>query len=121
MALANANRSGQREEAPVEDVTRILGAARRGDDSAARRLLPLVYDELRAVAGEMFVGQPPDHTLQPTALVHEAYARLIRAEDADWTDRTHRRRRHGDAQNPHRPCPSAEGREARGRLGAGDS
>ncbi len=77
------------EEAPVEDVTRSLGEARRGDDSAARRLLPLVYEELRAVAVEMFRRQPPDHTLQPTALVHEAYARLIREEDAEWTDRAH--------------------------------
>ncbi len=75
--------------APAEQVTRILGAIRRGDDSAAQRLLPLVYDELRALAGDMFQDQPPDHTLQPTALVHEAYVRLVNQRDAQWTDRAH--------------------------------
>ncbi len=75
--------------APVGQVTRILGEIRRGDDSAARRLLPLVYEELRAIAGEMFQNQPPDHTLQPTALVHEAYVRLVNHQQTEWIDRAH--------------------------------
>ncbi|UCG16334.1 MAG: sigma-70 family RNA polymerase sigma factor [Phycisphaerales bacterium] len=73
----------------VEQATRILGEMRRGDGSAARRLLVLVYDELRALAGDMFRAQPLDHTLQPTALVHEAYIRLVNQKDAEWTDRAH--------------------------------
>ena len=75
--------------APVEQATRILRELRRGNDSAARRLLLLVYDELRALAGDMFRGQPPDHTWQPTALVHEAYIRLVNQHEAEWTDRAH--------------------------------
>ncbi len=70
-------------------VTRILGEIRSGDDSAARRLLPLVYDELRALAGEMFQDQPPDHTLAPTALVHEVYLRLVDRRQTGWNDRAH--------------------------------
>lgn len=73
----------------VEQATRILGEMRRGDDSASRRLFALVYDELRALAGDMFRDQPPDHTLQPTALVHEAYLRLVNQQEAEWTDRAH--------------------------------
>jgi RNA polymerase sigma factor (TIGR02999 family) len=62
---------------------------RRGDDKAARRLLLLVYDELRALAGDMFRDQPPDHTWEPTALVHEAYIRLVNHQEVEWTDRAH--------------------------------
>ena len=54
-------------------VTRILGEMVAGDDSAASRLLPLVYEELRAVAGNLMSAERANHTLQPTALVHEAY------------------------------------------------
>ena len=73
----------------VEEATRILGEMRRGDGTAARRLLVLVYDELRALAGDMFRDQSPDHTWQPTALVHEAYMRLVNQKEAQWTDRAH--------------------------------
>ena len=74
---------------PVEQATRILGEMRRGDGSATGRLFALVYDELRALAGDMFRDQPPDHTLQPTALVHEVYIRLVNQHEAEWTDRAH--------------------------------
>jgi RNA polymerase sigma factor (TIGR02999 family) len=66
----------------------VLAQLRDGDDSAAARLLPIVYDELRALAGHYFRRQPSDHTLQPTALVHEAFVRLI-ADDGGWADRGH--------------------------------
>ncbi|MCB9854576.1 MAG: sigma-70 family RNA polymerase sigma factor [Phycisphaerales bacterium] len=70
------------------DVTQILGELSGGDTSAAQRLLPHVYNELRALAGSFFQRQRNDHTLQPTALVHEAYLRMVRA-DASWTSRKH--------------------------------
>lgn len=71
------------------EITRILGELHRGDAEAADRLLPLVYDELRALAGSFFARQQPGHTLQPTALVHEAYLRLAGSEGAEWESRAH--------------------------------
>ena len=73
---------------PVDDATRTLNMLADGDSSAADRLLPLIYADLRALAGSYFRGQPGDHTLEPTALVHEAYLRLIDQSQASWTDRT---------------------------------
>jgi RNA polymerase sigma factor (TIGR02999 family) len=60
----------------MSDVTRLLDAAAAGDRKAAADLLPLVYDELRALAAARMAGENPGHTLDPTALVHEAYLRL---------------------------------------------
>src|SRR5688572_30528381 len=57
----------------MTDVTQLLEAAAAGDSKAAAELLPLVYDELRRLAAHKLAGERPDHTLQPTALVHEAY------------------------------------------------
>ena len=71
------------------DATQMLTELCRGDASAAERLLPLVYFELRALAGSYFRHQRPDHTLQPTALVHEAFVRLIDQTDVKWKDKTH--------------------------------
>jgi RNA polymerase sigma factor (TIGR02999 family) len=71
------------------DITRILERLTEVDGSAAEQLLPVVYDELRALAGSFFERQDPSHTLQPTALVHEAYLRLVRQPDAQWTGRDH--------------------------------
>jgi len=71
------------------EVTRILGELNAGDGSAAERLLPLVYDELRALAGSYFRQQPSGHTLQPTALVHEAYLKLAGSENVQWESRVH--------------------------------
>ena len=61
----------------MSDVTQILQQIESGDPSAAEHLLPLVYDELRKLAAVRMAQESPDHTLQPTALVHEAYVRLV--------------------------------------------
>ena len=74
---------------PPLDATQILNAISTGDTTAAERLLPLVYEELRALAGSRFRGQPSDHTLQPTALVHEAFLRLIDQNSVQWQSRAH--------------------------------
>lgn len=71
------------------DVTQILRRASDGDDSAVNRLMPLVYDELRALAESYLKQERSDHTLQATALVHEAYVRLIKQEDVEWQNRAH--------------------------------
>ena len=61
----------------MSDVTRVLSAIKQGDPSAADQLLPLVYDELRKLAAARMAAEAPGQTLQPTALVHEAYLRLV--------------------------------------------
>ncbi|QDU21948.1 ECF-type sigma factor [Urbifossiella limnaea] len=74
----------------MSDVTRLLDAAAAGDRRAAGDLLPLVYDELRKLAAARMAAESPDHTLQPTALVHEAYLRLVGPADAlRWDNRGH--------------------------------
>jgi RNA polymerase sigma factor (TIGR02999 family) len=73
----------------VSDVTRILEAVRQGDPTAADKLLPLVYEELRRLAAHKMAGQAPGHTLQPTALVHEAWLRLVGDEGAQFAGRAH--------------------------------
>src|SRR4051794_23416978 len=74
----------------MSDVTRLLDAAAAGDPHAADRLLPLVYDELRRLAAQRPAPQPPGQTLQPTALVHEAYLRLVGGGDEPgWNSRGH--------------------------------
>lgn len=72
----------------MSDVTQILGRIEAGDPSAARQLMPLVYDELRRLAAARLAGERPDHTLQATALVHEAYLRLV-GSDQKWESRGH--------------------------------
>src|SRR5262245_15529425 len=75
---------------PMSEVTRILSAIEQGDPHAAEQLLPLVYDELRRLAAHKLAQEKPGQTLQPTALVHEAYLRLVGAEQAqDWDGRRH--------------------------------
>jgi RNA polymerase sigma-70 factor (ECF subfamily) len=71
------------------DVTAILKRASAGDESAISRLLPVVYDELRALAESYLRCERPDLTLQATALVHEAYVRLIKQEEVEWQNRAH--------------------------------
>ena len=74
----------------MSDVTRILSAIEAGDQHAAERLLPLIYDELRRLATHKMAGESPDHTLQATALVHEAYLRLVDVDKAQhWDGRGH--------------------------------
>jgi RNA polymerase sigma factor (TIGR02999 family) len=72
-----------------EHVTQLLQAAESGDRAAAADLLPVLYDELRALAGSFFDSPHPSHTLQPTALVHEAYLKLVNAPDPHWSGRGH--------------------------------
>jgi RNA polymerase sigma factor (TIGR02999 family) len=74
----------------MSDVTRILKAMEQGDSAAAEQLLPLVYDELRALAAQKMAGEQSDHTLQATALVHEAYVRLADVDQGThWKNRAH--------------------------------
>ena len=73
----------------MTDVTRILNAIEQGDAGATEELLPLVYEELRILAAQTMSQEPPGQTLQATALVHEAYLRLVEAKDQNWNSRGH--------------------------------
>src|SRR5262249_20151672 len=73
----------------MSEVTRILDAAKNGDPKAAEELLPLVYEELRKMAAYQMSSQQPGHTLQPTALVHEAWLKLIGGGKQHWQGRKH--------------------------------
>lgn len=73
----------------MTDVTRILNAIEQGDAKAADELLPLVYEELRLLAAQKMAQEPPGQTLQATALVHEAYIRLVGSEAQIWNSRGH--------------------------------
>ncbi|HYV34216.1 MAG TPA: ECF-type sigma factor [Gemmataceae bacterium] len=74
----------------MSDVTRILSAIEHGDPKAAEQLLPLVYDELRKLAAQRLTGEKPGQTLQATALVHEAYLRLVGVQnEQQWDSRGH--------------------------------
>lgn len=73
----------------MSDITRILTAIEQGDARAADELLPLVYEELRRLAAQKMSQEKPGQTLQATALVHEAYIRLIGSDDRDWSGKTH--------------------------------
>ncbi len=76
-------------EIPSQNATAILSDLEKGDEAAAQRLLPLVYAELRGLAGSFFRNQRKDQTLQPTALVHEAFLRLIDQTNVEWISRAH--------------------------------
>jgi RNA polymerase sigma factor (TIGR02999 family) len=73
----------------VDDVTQILQAAAGGDPKAARDLLPLVYDELRRLARHRLLSEPNEHTLQPTALVHEVWLKIAGNDERAWQGRQH--------------------------------
>lgn len=73
----------------MDDVTRILDSAGQGDPADARRLAALLYDELRVLAHRAMANERPDHTLEPTALVHEAYLRLMTGQAASFENRAH--------------------------------
>jgi RNA polymerase sigma factor (TIGR02999 family) len=73
----------------MSDVTQVLHAIQEGDPKAAEELLPLVYEELRKLAAFRMAQQAPDQTLQPTALVHEAYLKLLGDGSHSWQDRRH--------------------------------
>ena len=74
---------------PVHEITQILHRLNQGDASAAERLLPLVYDELRQLATAKMAREPSGQTLQATALVHEAWLRLGGDQQPDWKNRAH--------------------------------
>jgi RNA polymerase sigma factor (TIGR02999 family) len=78
--------------APIKsDVTLMLAAVTNGDDKASEQLLPIVYGELRRLANHLMAREPSGHTLQPTALVHEAYMKLVSGEGPapNWENRRH--------------------------------
>ena len=74
---------------PIEEVTQILQEWSQSEKNAPARLMPLVYEELRHRAAEYLRHERPDHTLQATALVHEAYLKLVDQNRATWKDRAH--------------------------------
>src|SRR5262245_1217209 len=74
---------------PTESVTQLLIRWREGDETALNELIPLVYDELRRLARSYMKGERSDHTLQTTALIHEAYLRLIDHKGMRWQNRNH--------------------------------
>jgi RNA polymerase sigma factor (TIGR02999 family) len=74
---------------PAGNVTLLLSAWADGDEGALRELMPLVYHELRRIAQHHMSGQPPGHTLQPTALIHEAFVKLIGGGEKNFQNRTH--------------------------------
>ncbi|MHC4083723.1 MAG: ECF-type sigma factor [Planctomycetota bacterium] len=73
----------------MNDVTLILNAIEQGDEKAADKLLPLIYEELRLLAAQKMSQEKPGQTLQATALVHEAYLRLVDGEGQNWNSRGH--------------------------------
>ena len=76
--------------APPDDITRLLHAWSRGDQAALARLVEAVYPELRRIAARQFSGERREHTLQPTAIINEAYVRLAQQQPGkEWQDRTH--------------------------------
>ena len=99
---------GIREAPTLNDVTRILSAIEQGDPHAAADLLPLVYDELRKLASQKLAREPPGQTLQATALVHEAYLRLVGERRGAGLERPRsflRRGGDGHAAHPDRTRP----------------
>jgi RNA polymerase sigma-70 factor (ECF subfamily) len=76
-------------EPKSESVTQLLIELTRGNHAAVDALLPLIYDELRSLAANYLRRERPDHTLQPTALVHEAYLRLVDQTRVNWQNRAH--------------------------------
>jgi RNA polymerase sigma factor (TIGR02999 family) len=77
------------DESPHGEVTRLLAAWRTGDSEALNQLMPLVYSELHRIARRAWSQQPHGHTLQPTALINEAYLKLAHAENLPFNDRCH--------------------------------
>ena len=104
----------------MSDVTRILSQIESGDPSAAEQLLPLVYDELRKMAGAKMAYEKPGQTLEATALVHEAYLRLVDVEKAHhWDSRgDYSWRLPGHGPHSYRNCTSQATHSARRRTAA---
>ena len=81
--------SGWTMESPAIQITELLRSWSQGDEGAIERLMPMVYDELHRMARRYMSSEKPGHTLQATALVNEAYLRLVDASQANWQNRTH--------------------------------
>lgn len=81
--------AGTMKTSVTHEVTRLLAEWGKGDEAAVEELMPLVYAELRKLAAAYLRGEKQDHTLQPTALVHEAYLRLVDQSSPDWQSRSH--------------------------------
>jgi RNA polymerase sigma factor (TIGR02999 family) len=73
----------------ADQITKMLGDVRHGDREAANKLMEAVYSDLRRIARGHFSRERPDHTLQPTALVHEAWVKIFAGAEVDWRDRSH--------------------------------
>ena len=86
------------------DVTQLLAAWSNGEQDALEQLIPLVYNELHRLAHRYMQRERPGHMLQSTALVHEAYERLINLKDVSWQNRAHRARHERDGH-----CPTVGG------------
>ena len=117
-ASPSSRRRRTRRTSAMNDVTRILSAIEQGDPQAAEQLLPLVYDELRKLAARRLAQEKPGQTLQATALVHEAYLRLVGRGRGPALERPRpllRRRGRGHAPHPRRAGPAQAGRQARRR------
>jgi len=92
VTLPDFEQNGSRGSSPppsVSELTRILIAVERGDAKSTDELLPLVYQELRRLAAHKMAAEPPGHTLQPTALVHEAWLSLVDSPSQSWQNRAH--------------------------------
>jgi RNA polymerase sigma-70 factor (ECF subfamily) len=76
-------------EPPSADITLLLADLAKGNQQAAERIVPLVYDELKRLAKNYMRRERPEHTLQTTALVHEAYLKLVRQQAVTWQSRSH--------------------------------
>jgi RNA polymerase sigma factor (TIGR02999 family) len=76
-------------DSPQADVTALLSELTQGNQEAAEKLIPVVYDELKRLARAYMRRERPDHTLQTTALVHEAYLKLVRQQSVNWQGRSH--------------------------------
>src|SRR5258707_13311466 len=76
-------------DVPSHDVTRLLARWKDGDEAALQQLVPIVHEELRRLARRQMAGERPGHTLQPTALVNEAYLRLVNLKQIQWQNRAH--------------------------------
>ena len=74
---------------PASQVTELLAAWRKGDPEAPGKLMPLVYDRLRRIARQHLARERPDHTVQATALINEAFLQVVRDQNAEWKDRVH--------------------------------
>ena len=79
----------EEESDPSRDITQLLRKMRGGDRDASAKVIPLVYDELRRLARSYLQRERTDHTLQPTAIVHEAYLRLVEENEITWENRSH--------------------------------